>query len=181
MQRAIPNGAERFVVSGFSPPLPYPDDHFDVIYAMSIFTHFTEADQMAWLRELARVLTPDGMAVLTTSGETAMDKTWWERVGPGVHDQLWPATGRLDEVGFAFASYADVASDPEKFPGVEGTYGLTFQSEEWTRERWGEVFDIVQYRPAGLLGFQDIVVVRQQGRAAIDAAEVDAAEVDAAA
>lgn len=50
------------------PPLPYPDERFGLIYAMSVFTHLTEPRADAWLAELVRVLRPGGHLLLTTHG-----------------------------------------------------------------------------------------------------------------
>lgn len=55
-------------VNGSHPPLPFPDDSFDVIYAISVFTHLNEEMQTLWLRELARVLRPRGVVALTVHG-----------------------------------------------------------------------------------------------------------------
>ena len=48
----------RFVVSSLTQPLPFRDGAFDVVYGISVFTHFREAMQLAWLAELARVSAP---------------------------------------------------------------------------------------------------------------------------
>jgi SAM-dependent methyltransferase len=55
-------------VNGPSPPLPYDDDRFDLVYAISVFTHLTEPAASAWRDDLARVLRPDGLLLLTTHG-----------------------------------------------------------------------------------------------------------------
>jgi SAM-dependent methyltransferase len=56
-------------VSGLEPPLPYEADSFDVLYALSVFTHLPEAIQRPWLEELQRVLRPGGHVFFTTHGE----------------------------------------------------------------------------------------------------------------
>jgi SAM-dependent methyltransferase len=56
-------------VNRLEPPLPYPDERFDLIYAMSVFTHLTEAQHHAWMAELRRVLRPGGLLVFTTHGD----------------------------------------------------------------------------------------------------------------
>jgi SAM-dependent methyltransferase len=66
----LPGG--HFAVGPLMPPLPFPDDYFDFIYANSVFTHLTEAAQNCWLAELARVLRPDGKALATVHGETSV-------------------------------------------------------------------------------------------------------------
>ena len=53
------------------PPAPYPDDHFDIVYAFSIFTHLPTESQDAWLDELHRILRPGGALLFTTNGGLA--------------------------------------------------------------------------------------------------------------
>jgi SAM-dependent methyltransferase len=54
-----------FRLTALSPPLPYADASFDLVYALSVFTHMHEANARAWFAELARVTRPDGLALLT--------------------------------------------------------------------------------------------------------------------
>jgi len=56
------------------PPLPYPDDTFEFIYALSIFTHLAERHALPWLAELRRVLKPGGHLLFTVCGEAYRDK-----------------------------------------------------------------------------------------------------------
>jgi len=58
-----------FALNGLMPPLPFPDDHFDVAYNFSVLTHLSEAAQLAWTAELKRVLKPGGALLSTTHGE----------------------------------------------------------------------------------------------------------------
>jgi SAM-dependent methyltransferase len=51
-----------------APPLGYPSDHFDVVYAFSVLTHLSADLQVAWMRELARLLAPEGRLLVTTHG-----------------------------------------------------------------------------------------------------------------
>lgn len=50
------------------PPLIFPDAHFDIIYSYSVFSHLNEEYHRCWMAELARVLKPGGMLVVTTQG-----------------------------------------------------------------------------------------------------------------
>lgn len=59
----------RFVDNELSPPLPFPGQHFDLIYAVSVLTHLSVAQQDTWMKELRRVLRPNGCLILTTNGE----------------------------------------------------------------------------------------------------------------
>lgn len=58
----------RFSTNAFMAKLPYEDNQFDLIFALSIFTHLTEAQQTFWLDELGRVLKAGGFLFLTTHG-----------------------------------------------------------------------------------------------------------------
>jgi cyclopropane fatty-acyl-phospholipid synthase-like methyltransferase len=49
--------------------LPYADDFFDVIYGISILTHLSEKLHYDWVKELKRILKPDGIMILTTQGD----------------------------------------------------------------------------------------------------------------
>jgi len=48
--------------------LEFDEGTFDFVYAISVFTHLNESSQDFWLRELARVLKPGGLAYLTVHG-----------------------------------------------------------------------------------------------------------------
>jgi SAM-dependent methyltransferase len=61
-------------VNGLQPPLPYPDARFDLVYALSIFTHLPGPEQGRWVLELARVLAPGGYLCLTVAGEAQLDR-----------------------------------------------------------------------------------------------------------
>ena len=46
------------------PPLDFPDDHFDLVTALSVFTHITDG-WSDWLLEIRRVLKPGGLLIAT--------------------------------------------------------------------------------------------------------------------
>jgi SAM-dependent methyltransferase len=57
-----------------SPPLPFGDGILDCVYALSVFTHLSEAKHFEWMRELHRVLRPGGILILTTHSDAAADR-----------------------------------------------------------------------------------------------------------
>ena len=59
----------RFAVNELEPPLPYGDGQFDLVYSISIFTHLDEDLQRPWIEELARIVRPGGLVLVTVSGE----------------------------------------------------------------------------------------------------------------
>ena len=55
--------------NALAPPFAYADNHFDLIYALSVFTHLTVDLQDAWMAECRRILRPGGMLLFTTHGD----------------------------------------------------------------------------------------------------------------
>lgn len=52
-----------------SPPLPQESNTFDCLYCLSVFTHLSYEMHMQWIRELTRVVKPNGLIILTTHGD----------------------------------------------------------------------------------------------------------------
>lgn len=48
--------------------LPYPSSYFDLVYGISVLTHIEKNEYLTWLKELNRILTPSGKAILSTHG-----------------------------------------------------------------------------------------------------------------
>jgi SAM-dependent methyltransferase len=59
----------RFAVNPLEPPLAYPDQTFDLIYAFSVFTHLPGPLQQSWFVELHRCLKPGGYLIISTHGD----------------------------------------------------------------------------------------------------------------
>ena len=107
--------------NGERPPLPYPDRHFDLVYALSVFTHLADTwDE--WLAELRRVLATDGLFVATFLNERSWD--------------LFEATGSLDEAGAGML--VTKRDNPWDLGGP-----FVYLSEAWLREHWGRHFEIL--------------------------------------
>jgi SAM-dependent methyltransferase len=60
----------KFYTNCLEPPLPCDEQQFDFIYAISVFTHLPEDLQQEWLKDLIRVLKPDGFLIITLHGES---------------------------------------------------------------------------------------------------------------
>jgi SAM-dependent methyltransferase len=74
----------RYLVNGLRPPLDLPDAGLDLVYAYSVLTHLREANARAWLAEVARVLRPGGLALMSFH-----DEAYAARWGPpGVAERL---------------------------------------------------------------------------------------------
>ena len=107
-----------------APPLALEGGSFDLIWAISVFTHLTDRS-LAWLAELHRLLRPGGLLMASYTGcwtsELLAGEPWDEdRVGMNVlrHDQAWDHGGPM-----------------------------VLMSDWWVREHWGRAFEFVAVEP----------------------------------
>lgn len=154
--------AGRFVVNGPRPPLPLADDAFELVYALSVFSHLDREANLAWLRELARVCRPDGLMLLSTHGAFALavltQSAEHQEVMGLSAEQGREDLRRLARESFVQHVYApDVRASAE---GLEPTYGQAFFTEAFVREAWADDVELVGHVPAALNLFQDFFVVR---------------------
>lgn len=63
-----------FITNELEPPIKLDDSMFDVIYSVSVFTHLSEKLHYDWIRELNRLLKPNGILIITTNGDYYRDK-----------------------------------------------------------------------------------------------------------
>lgn len=63
-----------FAVNSLHPPLTYPENYFDLIYGISIFTHLSEENHLSWASELKRCLKPKGVVYVTTHGDAFLER-----------------------------------------------------------------------------------------------------------
>ncbi len=60
--------------TGLQPPLPYPDDSFDFLYAFSVFTHLSTELAVQWMADLRRIVKPGGLLWFTVHGESYRER-----------------------------------------------------------------------------------------------------------
>lgn len=81
-----------FRVNPLEGPFGYEDSSLGVVYAWSVFTHLTEAQQLRWMEEIRRVLRPGGLFLFTTQGDRYLEHYWelYKRhlEGSGQHELL---------------------------------------------------------------------------------------------
>lgn len=57
-----------FYASEQLPPLKYANAQFHGAYAVSIWSHFSEATAIGWFEEMRRIIAPGGFLIITTHG-----------------------------------------------------------------------------------------------------------------
>ncbi len=154
-----------YFLSGFWPPLEVPDGAYDLVYAISVFTHLPREKEAAWLAEMYRVIQPGGVGVLTTFGPELLE-VYRQGRRPGMR-QEWRkrllSHGALEEELSIFEGEApDVLAS--RAPDQAGdTYGLAFHDRTALQARWLEVFDSVEVVPCAINWSQDVVLVTKAG------------------
>jgi SAM-dependent methyltransferase len=110
--------------SAIGPPLGLEHGSFDLVWAISVFTHLTDTS-LPWLLELHRLLKPGGLLIATYMGrwnsEFFAGEPWDEgRVGMNVlrHNRDWDLGG----------------------PAV-------LMSDWWVRAHWGRAFEVLEIAP----------------------------------
>jgi methyltransferase family protein len=141
-----------FVASALIPPLPFPDEAFDLVYGISVFTHLREPMQLRWLAELSRITQPGAVLMMTTHGGTAID---FSRLGPDAYADTCTRVARDGIVVSGTNSQLDGHADHA------GEYVNVYHSEDYVRRTWGCYFDVLAILPGYIL-HHDLVVMRKR-------------------
>jgi SAM-dependent methyltransferase len=128
--------------NGPEPPLGYADKTFDLVYALSVFTHLNERQQDAWRDEIRRILKPGGGWLLTTHGEAYVS--------------------RLSDSQLADFKAGKVVCRDGQFQGQN--ICVTYHPESYVRERLAAGFEVLEYVPEGAKGNpeQDLYLLRKK-------------------
>jgi SAM-dependent methyltransferase len=114
----------RFFLSDEEPDLSIEDGSFDLIYAFSVYTHFTD-NWAAWMLEHHRILADGGLLLVTFLGE-------------GMSEALIGEEWDDDRTGMNPLLYGN----PWELGGP-----IAFNSEWWIRAHWGRAFEILSFQP----------------------------------
>ncbi|HEY0331648.1 MAG TPA: class I SAM-dependent methyltransferase [Rhodopseudomonas sp.] len=138
-----------------------PDNSFDCVISVSVFTHMNEADSEFYLRELHRVTKPGACLLLTVHGRRALTRAETEA---RIFEMLSiPEAGmkeamrRMADPGFTFIIQPQGHLTTENYE-----YGISFTDEGYIRSRWSKFFFVEKIVAGGIHDFQDIVVLRKQ-------------------
>jgi cyclopropane fatty-acyl-phospholipid synthase-like methyltransferase len=107
-----------FSVNNAQPPLDHENNKFDLIYAMSVFTHFSEDYQFQWLIEFKRILKPNGILILT----------------------LYDEKEKLEEI-----EELQFRKKNDKLGKVPRWYRTSARSKRYVFDNYGNYFDILEY------------------------------------
>lgn len=131
------------------PILPFPDNHFDVIYGFSIFTHIKYNWDM-WLLELKRVLKPGGLLIQTIHTENAWRFYYDHRDVSWVKDNHSAAMLETRDMPYDYFYYGDMS------------VSQVFWKRDVAKAYWGRYFKILDVmQPPDERSFQDWIVCQK--------------------
>jgi SAM-dependent methyltransferase len=130
-------------VNRLAPPLPFGDRRFEMIYALSVFTHLSEPLQLDWMAEFGRVAAPGANLMFTVKGENHAER-------------------ELDGQDLAaFRADHFVAKD---LGSEGGNLCAAYSSLEWVAENLLTGFDLLDFSPGReeVMGGQATYLVRRR-------------------
>lgn len=129
-------------------PTAYPDNYFDIVYGVSVFTHLDTIHELFWLQELCRITKPGGLVMVSTLGAVAALRSG--QLSLFCHDQIERGpidAGRNPDID-------GVVSDPEYYRNVFHTHRHIYCV-------WGQWFAVEQIYEGIIGNHQDMVVMRK--------------------
>lgn len=152
--------AVEFFVSPLRPPLDLESGTVDAAYAISIWSHFAEMSAVAWLDEMWRVLRPGGRLVISTHGLASLSHL--------VRNDLiseGSATNAATAVLCGKHHFIDVFGEEGDWGIVDAQWGNAYFALDWLSEVVTPRWTVRLFRPGGLDGNQDLIVL---GRESVD-------------
>jgi len=146
-----------FFVSPQAPPLDLPGDSLDLVYAISIWSHFDADAGLRWLDEMRRLLRPGGRLVLTTHGIASLGRQL--ESGAMSAEVSRSCSEALYRRGFWFAEVFGEAGDHGV---VSSDWGMAYMTPEWLLARVLPDWTTLLYEPARLDANQDLYVIERR-------------------
>jgi len=150
-------------VTPSTPPLPFEDSSLDLVFAISVWSHYSAAGALVWLSELHRAVRPGGHVLLTTHGLQAC--VWFTvDANPGLAaklgtDWITESVDRLTRDGHCFW---DVFGAEGDWGVVDPEWGLALLTPEWLMEQTTPGWSVQTYRVGSAHGNQDLYLLQRQ-------------------
>ena len=138
----------QFFVNGDVPPLGLDSNSIELCYAISVFTHLSHEHATQWRDELARVLEPNGVCIITVHGVTGIGRITDD-------DRL-----RHVAVDGYDASLRDARLD--SYIADKSYYRATYQTPQDVAAFFGHAFELVDHIRGANALLQDFVVLKKR-------------------
>ena len=152
-----------FFVSDTSPPMPFADRSLDLAFAISVWSHYSEAAALRWLAEMYRVIRPGGHLILTTHGlQSCVWFTQYRDPWIGARlgaDWILNTAHELERAGHSFP---DVFGRSGDWGVVDRDWGLAFFTPEWLLNNTMPNWALVDYAIGRADGNQDVYALERR-------------------
>jgi len=143
-----------FDVSPFSPPARYDGSFFDLVYAVSIWSHFDEPSAIDWFNEMHRIVKPGGLLYWTTHGRQSL--AHWQRQQSRPTGQLGLLACKLVLENYVFEKVYD-----QDWGADTSRWGLAYIAPEWVLTSLLGKWRVLQYRPGYESWNQDVYLMER--------------------
>jgi SAM-dependent methyltransferase len=147
--------AELFA-SADAPPLPLADGSLDLVYAISIWSHFEPTLGLRWFEEMHRVLRPGGQLVCTTHGLTSI--AFYATLELRTPEQSREIADALYSRGWWYAPEFGEEGD---WGVVNPDWGTAFVSPEWMLTQLCPHWRVLEFAPGRNQDNQDVYVLER--------------------
>jgi len=141
------------------PPLAIGAASLDLVYALSVWSHFGETQAVAWLEEMRRVIRPGGALVITTQGVASV--AYYLR-----HANVTDRYAR--SAGYALLSrghaYFEAFGEDGDWGVRHPEWGMGFMSADWLASQTSVHWSLKLLEPARIDTNQDLVVLVRNER-----------------
>jgi SAM-dependent methyltransferase len=145
-----------FFVSDDVPPLPLADGSLDLVYAISIWSHFAPELGLRWFEEMHRLLRPGGHLVCTTHGLTSI--AYYATLELRTPEQSQEIRDALYRDGHWYAPEFGEEGD---WGVVNPDWGTAFLSPEWILAKLCPAWRVLEFAPGRNQENQDVYVLQR--------------------
>jgi SAM-dependent methyltransferase len=144
-----------FSCNKFDPPTIYEDKYFDLVYAISIWSHFDEETSKIWFDEMHRIVKPSGLLYWTTHSKQTLAQ--WATNKVRQRESLDDICNKLILTGFVFEKAYD-----KDWSADVSRWGLAYISTDWVLSNLLDKWNLVQYRPGYESWNQDVYLMERR-------------------
>jgi SAM-dependent methyltransferase len=146
----------KFYASSVMPPLPVPAHAYKAVYAVSVWSHFSENAALKWFAEMRRVIAPGGLLVFTTHGYASVAHR--QKKADPDKAELALLLENLDAGRYFFKRYPDeqLGDDLDR-----ENWGMAYFPRSWLESKLAADWDVLLFQQGRLVGNQDVYVLRR--------------------
>jgi SAM-dependent methyltransferase len=144
-----------FFVNDNAPPLPLADGSLDMVYAISIWSHFAPGLGLGWFEEMHRLIRPGGHLVCTTHGLTSVAHSAANGRSEEQVEEI------LDSLYRQGSWYAPEFGEEGDWGVVNPDWGTAFLSPEWLLTHLCPRWRVLEFAPGRNQENQDVYVLQR--------------------